>query len=54
MGVEHVRDFFYAGPGEVSGELGDHPQHFLLCYCGAGNMEIYEGENGEQEVASHS
>lgn len=55
VGTEHVRDFVYAGPGEVSGELRDRPQHLLRCYRRVGNMEIYnEGENSEQEVASHS
>ena len=53
VGTKHVRDIFYAGPGEVGGELGDHRHHILSCYCGAGNMEIYEGESGEQEVACH-
>lgn len=50
----HVRDLVYAGPGEVTGELGDCPQHLLRCYCGVGGMEIYnKGENSEQEVAGH-
>jgi len=51
--TEHVRDLVYTGPAEVRGEVGDCHQHFLRCY-GVGGMEIYnEGENSEQEVASH-
>ena len=40
VGAKHVRDFFYAGPGEVCSELGAHSQHLLCCYSRAGNMEI--------------
>jgi len=48
VGAEHVRDFLYAGPGEVFSELGAHSQHLLRCYCGAGNMEIHnKGENSK-------
>ena len=42
VGTEHARDFFYAGPGEVFGELGTHSQHLLRCYCRVGNMEIHK------------
>jgi hypothetical protein len=50
----YARDLAYAGPGEVTGELGDCPQHLLRSYEGVGDMEMYkEGENSEQEVASH-
>ena len=52
--TEHARDLVYAGPGEVTGELGNCPQHLLRRYGGVGHTEIYnKGENGEQEVASH-
>jgi len=44
----HVRDLVYAGPGEVTGELGDCRQHLLCCYYGVDGLEIYnEGENSE-------
>ena len=53
--TEHVRDLTYAGPGKVTGELGDGHQHLLCCYDGVGDMEIYnKGENSEQVVANHN
>lgn len=49
-----VRNLGYAGPGEVGGELCNCSQHLLRCDGRADDMEIHkEGENCEQEVASH-
>ena len=40
VATEHVRNIIYAGPAEVTRELGDRLQHLLRCDCGVDDMEI--------------
>ena len=55
VATEHVHGLFYAGPGEVPGELFDYLQHLRRCYCGVDGMEIdNKRESSEQEMANHS
>lgn len=54
MTTGYARDLAYAGPGEVTGKLGDCPEHLLSSYGGVGDMEMQnKGKNSEEEVASH-